>query len=196
MTAAFAATLQTNRLRAGISQRELAKKITKIMIKSGLDSNEEGGAEGFANRVLELLLSPDEAIGRQIERIRTERGWTQGQLADEIGKILHSVNIMGPPGKAAISKTERGKRRPDAHEVFAAAIALRFLPWDILPLDMRNRIHAIVVELMPDPLENWRLVRENGIFKQFEYPGKPERGIITIAGNPPKDVVKFSCANI
>lgn len=61
-------------------------------------------------------------LGRTVQRLRTERGWSQEELADQSG--LHRTYISG---------IERGIRNPTVTILERLAKALKAAPADLLP---------------------------------------------------------------
>jgi transcriptional regulator with XRE-family HTH domain len=61
-------------------------------------------------------------LGRTVQRLRAERGWSQEQLADESG--LHRTYVSG---------IERGIRNPTITVIETLARGLKVAPADLLP---------------------------------------------------------------
>ena len=60
-------------------------------------------------------------VGRNVQRLRTEKGWSQEEFADEVG--IHRTYVSG---------VERGVRNPSITMVAKLAAALGVHPADLL----------------------------------------------------------------
>lgn len=129
---------------------------------------------GWINATIAELLNIEQQIGAQVEAARDRVGLTQEQLSIYIGNILQVVDTAGPPGRAGISKVERGERRLDLLEAWAAAIALQTSIDKLLPPQL-----ADMLPNQPDPMRGWHPCSAWHNCRQFRHTNKP--GVVTIA---------------
>lgn len=120
------------------------------------------------------LLNIEQQIGSQVEAARNKSGLTQDELSHRIGEILQIVDTAGPPGRAGISKVERGERRLDLLEAWAAAIALEINIEKLLPPQLSE-----LLPNHPDPMRGWHPCSAWHNCRQFRHDQKP--GVITVA---------------
>lgn len=178
-----------------ISQKELAQRIAQLLLAAGEETESDRAFE-MASQIMNILLNPDNSIGARVEQFRVEKGWSQDRLAQEMDEVLSLIKLQAPPGKAGISKIERGARSLDYYEAMALSICLERLPWHFLPEEMAAKVSEMVDRISPDPLQHWRQCRsrENGKIRQFQHPHK--KGVITMFGNPSREAIKLSCSAI
>lgn len=72
-------------------------------------------AQGSRKRPVPKLLA------KKLKRLRTERGWTQQDMAERLGKIVKLRSSASPPDGAMVSRFERGEREPNLIVLYAYA---------------------------------------------------------------------------
>ena len=78
--------------------------------------------------------------GRQVARLRNERGWTQEQLSDRLYDVGWIIS------RSEISKIEGGSIYVHDFQLFYFAQALGVLPAALLPsMDMNQPVHETVL---------------------------------------------------
>jgi transcriptional regulator with XRE-family HTH domain len=128
----------------------------------------------WINSAIAYILNVEIQIGRQLEQARREGGLTQEQLWILVSRQLETIEAPGPPGRAGISKIERGERRIDLLEAWAIAIVLKRPISSLLP--------PRLVKLLPeevDSLSEWHPVAAYGRCRQ--YRGADGTGLASIA---------------
>lgn len=130
--------------------------------------------KSWVSETVAQLLNVEAQIGRKVESARRGLSLSQDDLSKLIAEILIDIGVSGPPGRAGISKVERGERRLDLIEAWAAAIALKIGIEDLLPLHF--------AEMMPrreDLMAGWRSQSVWGNCRT--YLNESGSGVLTIA---------------
>ena len=92
----------------------------------------------WIDKAIAFILNIEVQVGRVLERSRREVGLTQEQISAKVISQLQIIDTPGPPGRAGISKIERGERRMDLLEAWAIAIVLQRPISALLPDKLRR----------------------------------------------------------
>jgi transcriptional regulator with XRE-family HTH domain len=136
--------------------------------------------EQWINSAIAYILNVEVQIGRQLEQARREGGLTQEQLWIQVSRQLETVEAPGPPGRAGISKIERGERRIDLLEAWAISIVLKRPISSLLP--------PRLVKLLPpevDSLSEWHPVAVYGRCRQYRSADGIKLASIACSGGMP-----------
>lgn len=120
------------------------------------------------------ILNVEVQIGRQLERARKDAKLTQDQLSERVTRQLNAIDTPGPPGRAGISKIERGERRMDLLEAWAISIVLQQELGSLLPHRLAKLLPATI-----DPVSHWHPVAVYGNTRQYRSEG--DRKLASIA---------------
>jgi transcriptional regulator with XRE-family HTH domain len=60
-------------------------------------------------------------LAKKLKRVRTERKWTQQEMAERLGEMVRLRSKASPPDGAMVSRYERGEREPNLIVLFAYA---------------------------------------------------------------------------
>lgn len=128
----------------------------------------------WIDSAIAFILNIEVQVGKQLERARKEAKLTQDQLSERVTKQLDLIDTPGPPGRAGISKIERGERRMDLLEAWAIAIALQQELGSLLPHRLAKLLPATI-----DPVSHWHPVAVYGNTRQYRSEG--DRKLASIA---------------
>lgn len=116
----------------------------------------------WIDSAIAYILNIEIQVGRMLERSRKEAGLTQEQISAKVIRQLETIDTPGPPGRAGISKIERGERRMDLLEAWAIAIVLQKPIGSLLP--------ERLMRLLPpenDLTQEWHPVAVYGDCRQY-----------------------------
>lgn len=116
----------------------------------------------WIDSAIAYILNIEIQVGRMLVRARRESKLTQEEISAKVVRQLDMIHIPGPPGRAGISKIERGERRMDLLEAWAIAIVLQRPISSLLP--------ERLMRLLPpdnDVLYNWHPVAVYGHCRQY-----------------------------
>lgn len=162
-----------------------------VSLASRVRSILQTSESAWISEAVSEILNVEKQIGRQIELARKRVGLTQDQLHYRIGEVLGQIGIAGPPGRAGVSKVERGARRMDLIEAWAAAIVFKCDISEILPPS-----YAALLPYNPDPMKGWHVYTLLGNCRQFRH--TTNKGILTLASKgasqAPREVLNRALA--
>ncbi len=116
----------------------------------------------WIDSAIAYILNIEIQVGKMLERSRKQKGLTQEQISSKVIRQLQTIDTPGPPGRAGISKIERGERRMDLLEAWAISIVLQIPISSLLP--------ERLMRLLPpdnDILHEWHPVAVYGHCRQY-----------------------------
>jgi transcriptional regulator with XRE-family HTH domain len=100
-------------------------------------------------------MKPSEVLAQRVRHLRTNRGWKQQELADELK--AHGLTL----DPSAIARVENGQRQVKVDELFALAFVFDTTPLQlVLPVDAVEQVH-VTESQVHDSEQAWHWVIGN-----------------------------------